>query len=118
MAAAKRCAAALGDQIGERLHLDGLLGGRDQPKMRLNGALVRMIRPSSSSVAMANGVSLKKREKRTSAARSASSVLGAAAAVEHQRARLAQFAVGEPGGAVQQAHREGGAVAARPGRCR
>ena len=61
---------------------------------------------------MANGVSLKKREKRTSEARSASSLVGAAAAVEDQRAGLAQLAVGEARGAMQQAHREAGAVAA------
>ena len=47
----------------------------DQRKMRLNGALVRTIRPSRSSVAMAKGVSLKNREKRISETRSASSWL-------------------------------------------
>jgi hypothetical protein len=83
----------------------------DQPKMRLNGALVRTIRPSLLSVAMAKGVSLKKREKRISAARSSSSP-GAARAVEDERAGLAELAVGEARGAMQQPHGQGRAVAA------
>ncbi|MGC4077406.1 MAG: hypothetical protein QM702_10310 [Rubrivivax sp.] len=39
-------------------------------------------------------------------------VVGALAAIEHQRAGLAELALGEAGGAMHQAHRETGAVAA------
>ena len=89
-----------------------LLSLPDQLKMRPNGALVRTMRPSPSSVAMANGVSLKKREKRTSDGAQGLLAVGAAAAVEDQGARFAELAIGEPRGAMEQPDRHDGAVAA------
>ena len=104
-------AARLADELGHRLHVDRRLaaGPAEDPAERRVGA-----DDPAGLVERGDGERRVVEKAREAHFRGAERLflVGAMAAVEHQRARLAQLAIGEAGGAVHQADRETGAVAA------
>ena len=114
-AAARLALVLIGDQVGRAC---ARRPAATPGNMRRKGALVRPMRPLRSIAAMAIGVLLKKRAKRTSAARSASDT----SSPGERLSTTVRVAPGAPSTvdrhAVQQAHRQALAVGARRGRGR